>query len=51
MIRIHHVLKDGTEVPDVAGHVVRMTDNSELYQVIKSIERKEEHEESNQGDL
>lgn len=50
MIRIQHVLKNGTEVPDVAGHVVRMADNSELYQVIKCIERKEgQNEEGNQN--
>lgn len=52
MIRIHHVLKDGTHVETVDGHVVKMKDHPVLYQMIKSMERKEkQNEESNQTDL
>ena len=41
MIRIHHVLKDGTQVEAVEGHVVKMKDHPALYQMIKCMERKE----------
>lgn len=50
MIRIHHVLKDGTQVEAVEGHVVKMKDHPALYQMIKCMERKEKQdEESNQN--
>lgn len=46
---IHHILKDGTEVPTVAGHVVPAKGHEALYQMIT--ERKKTNEESNQGDV
>ena len=44
-MKIHHILKDGTEVPDVAGYVVKADEFDALYAVIRSIEEHEEHEE------
>ena len=50
MITIKHVLKDGTEVPDVAGHVIE--GHEVLYRMIQQInERKDEDEKSNQTDV
>lgn len=37
MITIHHVLKDGTEVADIAGKVVKAKDNEQLYEAINRI--------------
>lgn len=49
-MNIHHVLKDGTVVPDVAGHLVTVKDHEALYQVIIGIQRKEEeHEEGSKN--
>lgn len=48
MIRIKHVLKDGTQLDDVSGHVVKLEENEALYHLILGMERKEEkNEESN----
>ena len=46
-MKIKHVLKDGTQVDSVEGHVIKATEHEVLYQVIMGIQRKEEqHEES-----
>lgn len=37
MIRIHHVLKNGAKVDDVAGYVVKAKEHSVLYEVINRI--------------
>lgn len=34
-----HILKDGSIVKDITGHVVRVKDASPLYQLIDSINR------------
>lgn len=34
-----HILKDGSIVKDITGHVVRMEDASPLYQLIDKINR------------
>lgn len=34
-----HILKDGSVVEDITGHVVRMEDALPLYQLIDSINR------------
>ena len=34
-----HILKDGSIVKDITGHVVRMEDAGPLYQLIDSINR------------
>lgn len=38
---IRHILKDGTEVPDITGHVVMAKEHVVLYEVINSIQKKE----------
>ena len=37
MIRVHHVLKDGTKVDDVAGRVIKAEEYTVLYEVINRI--------------
>ena len=32
---IHHILKNGTKVPDITGHVVRREDAPILYQMLE----------------
>lgn len=40
-MRIHHVLKDGTRLDDISGHVVRVQDAETVYNLIaKMNERK-----------
>ena len=41
MITIKHVLKDGTQLDDITGHVIKAADFPLLYEVINSIEKKE----------
>ena len=36
---VHHILKDGTTVDDIAGKVVRPEDAGPLYQLIHKINR------------
>ena len=38
MITIRHILKDGTEVKDVTGHVIKAKDHELLYEVINRIQ-------------
>lgn len=39
-MRVIHILKDGSRVVDITGHVVRVEDAGPLYQLIDSINRK-----------
>lgn len=39
MITIHHVLKDGKKIDDVAGHVIKAKEHSVLYEVINRIQK------------
>ena len=41
---IHHILKDGTEVTDIAGHVIKVDQFEVLYQTINSINERVNHE-------
>lgn len=34
MIQIHHVLKDGTKVNDITGHVIKAERHETLYQIM-----------------
>lgn len=43
MAVLHHVLKDGTEVPDVTGHVIKATEFKTLYQVVNRINERINH--------
>ena len=42
MITIQHVLKDGTKVDSVEGHVIKADEFSVLYEVIDRINRKDQ---------
>lgn len=46
MITVHHVLKDGSKVKDVTGHVIKADEHSVLYEVINRINKKEEDNET-----
>lgn len=37
---ILHILKDGTELEDITGHVVRMEDAKDVYAIIDRINKK-----------
>lgn len=45
-VRIHHILKDGTKVDDISGHVLKSAEHPTLYEIIDRIaaRKKEEHE-------
>ena len=38
-MQVIHILKDGSVVEDITGHVVRMEDATPLYQLIDKINR------------
>lgn len=40
MATVIHILKDGTKVDSIAGHVVRMEDAVEAYQVMRALNKK-----------
>ncbi|WP_458397863.1 BOW99_gp33 family protein [Anaerotignum sp.] len=44
MITIHHILKDGTEVPNITGHVIKADEFETLYQVVNRINERTQHE-------
>ncbi len=37
-IKIHHILKDGTEVKDISGHIIKAEKNKALYEIINRIQ-------------
>lgn len=37
---IHHILKDGTALDDIKGHVVRMDDARNVYAIMDRINKK-----------
>lgn len=37
---IRHILKDGTEVPDISGHVIKAAEHTALYEAINRIQKK-----------
>ena len=41
---IKHVLKDGTILDDISGHVVRMNDVGEFYEILGRIQKGECYE-------
>lgn len=42
---IRHVLKDGTEVPDISGHVIKSEAFPVLYETINRIQKEGETKE------
>ena len=45
-MRVIHVLKDGSQVEDITGHVVKMEDAGTLYSLIREINRKSEQSQT-----
>ena len=41
-MRVIHILKDGSEVEDITGRVVKMDEAGTLYNLIREINRKSE---------
>lgn len=41
---IRHILKDGTEVTDISGHVIKAEQFEVLYQIIDGINERVNHE-------
>ena len=39
MIRIRHVLKDGTELPDITGHVVKASEHGDLFEALDRMKK------------
>ena len=46
---VRHILRDGTEVADVTGRVIRLNEFEAAYAVIREIYRKEKKNEGIQG--
>lgn len=44
---IAHVLKDGTVLEDITGHVIKQDDAPMVYQIIEQMEREEKENERN----
>lgn len=38
-VRIHHVLKNGTQVDDVSGYMIKAADYPVLYEVVNRIQK------------
>lgn len=38
-VRIHHLLKDGTQIDDIAGKVIKAKDYPVLYEVVNRIQK------------
>lgn len=45
-MRVIHILKDGSEIEDITGHVVKMEDAGTLYEMIRGINRKSEQNQN-----
>lgn len=45
-MRVIHYLKDGSQVNDITGHVVRVEDAGALYKMIRDINRKAEKQKT-----
>ena len=44
-VKIHHILKDGTEVKDIKGHLIKADEFPVMYEVINRIQKKEGKED------
>lgn len=45
-IKIHHILKNGTEVKDIKGHLIKAEEFPVLYEVINRIQKGGDNNES-----
>lgn len=43
---IRHILKDGTEVDDIKGMVIKASEHKVLYEIINKIQQKEDSNET-----
>ena len=41
---VYHILKDGSRPKDITGHVVKLSENQPVYDVIRQIERRGKNE-------
>lgn len=46
MVKIHHILKDGTKVDSIEGHIIKAKEFQVLYEVINKINEKEQKHET-----
>lgn len=46
MVKIHHVLKDGTKVDSIEGHMIKAKDFPVLYEIVIKINQKEQKHET-----
>lgn len=46
MVKIHHILKDGTKVDSIEGHMIKAEEFKVLYEVINKINEKEQKHET-----
>ena len=47
---IIHILKDGTRLDDITGHIVRIQEAETVYKLMDSINRRADNEKSNKRD-
>ena len=47
---VAHVLKDGTRLDDIAGHIVRVTDAEAVYGLMDYLNRRLKNETDDSGD-
>lgn len=45
-----HILKDGTQVDDIAGHIVRKEDAAPVYTLMDEINKRLNYEKSKRND-
>ena len=45
MVKIHHILKDGTKVDSIEGHMIKAEEFKVLYEVINKMNEKEQKHE------
>lgn len=44
---VFHILKDGTKLNDISGHVVRVSDVPAIYDLLHSMNKKKEKKNGN----
>lgn len=50
MAEVVHILKDGTRLEDITGHVVRISDAEAVYGLMDYVNRRLKNETDNSGD-
>ena len=44
---IRHILRDGTQLNDVEGHIIKQTEIKTIYQLIEAINERKSNEKEN----